>query len=84
MGRGATAELARKKSVASQFSALQKARGTAGQNERVLAFYASLDPHEDLYFVQAAEQDLQLDRAGASRQARAGHGARRGLVARVP
>ena len=65
----ATAELARKKSVASQFSALQKSRGTAGQNERVLAFYASLDPLDDRYFVKAAEQDLQLDRAGASRQA---------------
>ncbi|HEX8886574.1 MAG TPA: FHA domain-containing protein, partial [Noviherbaspirillum sp.] len=65
----AAAELARKKAVMAQFSALQKSRGTAGQNERVLAFYGSLDPLEDRYFTRAAEQDLQLDRAGASRQA---------------
>lgn len=65
----AAAELARKKSVMAQFSALQKSRGAAGQNERVLAFYASLDPLEDRYFIRAAEQDLQLDRAAASRQA---------------
>ncbi|MFS0758275.1 FHA domain-containing protein [Noviherbaspirillum sp. 1P10PC] len=65
----AAAELARKKSVMAQFSALQKTRGSPGQDERVLAFYASLDPLDDRYFVRAAEQDLQLDRAAASRQA---------------
>jgi pSer/pThr/pTyr-binding forkhead associated (FHA) protein len=65
----AAAELARKKSVMAQFSALQKTRGSPGQDERVLAFYASLDPLDDRYFVRAAERDLQLDHAAASRQA---------------
>ena len=65
----AAAELARKKSVMEQFSALRKTRGSAGQDERVLAFYGSLDPLDDRYFIKAAEQDLQLDRAKASRQA---------------
>ena len=65
----AAAELARKKSVMEQFSALRKTRGTSGQDERVLAFYGTLDPLDDRYFIKAAEQDLQLDRARATRQA---------------
>lgn len=66
----AAAELARKKAVAEQFAALQKSRGAPGQDERLLAFYGTLDPLDDAWFVRAAEQDLKLDRKLALKQAR--------------
>jgi len=65
----AAADLARKKAVMEQFAALRKGRGTPGQEERLLAFYGSLDPLDDTYFIRAAEQDLGLDRAKALGQA---------------
>ena len=66
----AAAELARKKAVAEQFAALQKSRGAPGQDERLLAFYGTLDLLDDAWFVRAAEQDLKLDRNLALKQAR--------------
>jgi pSer/pThr/pTyr-binding forkhead associated (FHA) protein len=65
----AAADLAHKKAVVEQFTALQKGRGTPGQEERVLAFYGSLDPLDDGYFIRAAEQGLGLDRGKALKQA---------------
>lgn len=68
----AARELAHKRAIAESHAALQRARGTADYEERLLAFYASLDPHEDAYFVRAAESDVAryrneaLARAGAS------------------
>lgn len=50
-------ELAHKKALAEQFSALQKARGAKGYEEQLLAFYGSLDPDEDAYFIKATEAD---------------------------
>ena len=66
----AAAELARKKAVADSFAALQKSRNAPGQTERLLAFYATLDPRDDAWFIRAAEEDLKLDRGLAQKQAR--------------
>jgi hypothetical protein len=65
----AGADLARKKAVAEQFASLQKTPAAAGQDERLLAFYGSLDPLDDAWFIRAVEQDLKLDRAQAQKLA---------------
>ncbi|MET0963208.1 MAG: FHA domain-containing protein [Noviherbaspirillum sp.] len=65
----ANADLARKKAVAEQFASLQKSRAAAGQDERLLAFYGSLDPLDDAWYIRAVEQDLKLDRAQAQKLA---------------
>lgn len=65
----AAAELARKKTVADSFAALQKSRAAPGQNERLLAFYGSLHPLDDAWFIRATEEDLKLDRSQAQREA---------------
>lgn len=81
-------EVERRQTVARQFDGLRQARGGKGYEERLLAFYASLDPDEDAYFVGATEGDVRahraklvarakelLDRADASwRQYRSGGG----------
>jgi hypothetical protein len=56
----ATKELEHKKAVAEQFKALQPARGTKGYEDRLLAFYGSLDPDDDAYFVRATEADVTV------------------------
>jgi pSer/pThr/pTyr-binding forkhead associated (FHA) protein len=66
----AAADLARKKTVADTFASLQKSRAAPGQNERLLAFYGSLDPLDDAWFIRAAEEDLKLDRGLAQKEAR--------------
>jgi pSer/pThr/pTyr-binding forkhead associated (FHA) protein len=55
---GVAAELAHKKAVASQFADLQKSRATAGFDDRVMAFYESLDPVADTWFANAIQPDL--------------------------
>jgi len=57
--------------VADTFASLQKSRAAPGQNERLLAFYGSLDPRDDVWFIRAAEEDLKLDRGLAQKEARA-------------
>jgi pSer/pThr/pTyr-binding forkhead associated (FHA) protein len=54
----AATELEHKKALLEQFSQLQKARGAKGYDERLLSFYGSLDPDEDIYFIRATEADL--------------------------
>lgn len=54
----AAQQLEHKKAIAEQFSALQKARGATGYDERLLSFYGSLDPAEDAYFIKATEADV--------------------------
>lgn len=66
----AAADLARKKSVADSFASLQKSRAAPGQNERLLAFYGSLDPRDDAWFIRAAEEDLKLDRSLVQKEVR--------------
>lgn len=57
-GDAVTKEIERKKTVAEQFAALQKARGTNGYEERLLSFYGSLNGSEDTHFIRATESDL--------------------------
>ncbi|MDB5760988.1 MAG: hypothetical protein JWM30_4277, partial [Burkholderia sp.] len=66
----AAADLARKKAVADSFASLQKSRAAPGQSERLLAFYGTLDPRDDAWFIRAAEDDLKLDRGLAQKEAR--------------
>jgi pSer/pThr/pTyr-binding forkhead associated (FHA) protein len=58
----ASSQLAHKKTVMDQFAQLQKARGAKGYDERLLAFYGSLDPDEDVYFIRATEADVGIYR----------------------
>ena len=51
-------ELAHKKALLDQFTDLQKARGGADYDQRVLSFYASLDPDADVWFVRALQKDV--------------------------
>lgn len=52
------AELAHKKTLLDQFSDLQKSRGSADRDDKLLSFYASLDPVEDAYYVRAVQNDV--------------------------
>ncbi|HZZ13655.1 MAG TPA: FHA domain-containing protein [Paraburkholderia sp.] len=52
------AEQAHKKALLDQFTALQKTRGSKDYDERLLSFYASLDPGADAWFVQAVQKDV--------------------------
>jgi hypothetical protein len=51
-------ELAHKKALLDQFSDLQKSRGSSDRDDRLLSFYASLDPVEDAYYVRAVQGDV--------------------------
>ncbi|KIF83690.1 signal peptide protein [Noviherbaspirillum autotrophicum] len=64
-GEAASRELAHKKAIADQFAQLRKTRGSAGFDERLLAFYGSLDPGEDGYFARAVEPDVTANRGKA-------------------
>ncbi|HZX31890.1 MAG TPA: FHA domain-containing protein [Rhodocyclaceae bacterium] len=65
----AARELARKKAVARQFAELQAGKDAKGYDERLLAFYGSLDPEEDGYFIHAVEGDIAANREQALRHA---------------
>ncbi|WP_341316858.1 FHA domain-containing protein [Paraburkholderia sp. IMGN_8] len=52
------AELAHKKTLLDQFADLQKNRSGNGYDERLLSFYASLDPAADAWFVQSIQKDV--------------------------
>jgi pSer/pThr/pTyr-binding forkhead associated (FHA) protein len=66
----AARELQHKRAIVEQYGALQRARGTAGYEERLLGFYASLDPYEDAYFVRAIEADVGQHKNEALARAR--------------
>ena len=68
-GDAAAKELERKKAVAAQFAQVQKARGGAGYDERLLAFYGALDPGEDAYFMHAVEPDIAANKDKVLEQA---------------
>jgi hypothetical protein len=53
----AARELEHKRSIAEQFTQLQKARGSKGYDERLLSFRGMLDADEDVYFIRATEAD---------------------------
>ncbi|KQR81756.1 hypothetical protein ASG35_05585 [Burkholderia sp. Leaf177] len=52
------ADIARKRSLADNYALLQKARGTPGYDERMLAFSESLDPAADVWFGNAIAPDM--------------------------
>lgn len=51
------AEAAHKKALLDQYSDLQKTRGK-DYDQRLLSFYASLDPQADAWFVQSIQKDV--------------------------
>ncbi|CAG4913666.1 FHA domain-containing protein [Paraburkholderia saeva] len=53
-----TAEQTHKRAVLDQYADLQKSRGTKGYDERLLSFYAALDPAADTWFMHAIEADV--------------------------
>ncbi|MEA3130574.1 MAG: hypothetical protein QOF46_2369, partial [Paraburkholderia sp.] len=52
------AELAHKKALLDQFADLQKTRASKDYDQRLLSFYASLDPAADAWFVQSIQKDV--------------------------
>ncbi len=52
------AERAHKKALLDQLGDLQKTRGGKGYDERLLSFYAALDPAEDAWFVRSVQTDV--------------------------
>lgn len=65
----ATKQLERKKTVEDQFAQLQKTRGADGYDDRLLAFYGSLDADEDVYFMKAVDADIAVLKDKALRRA---------------
>jgi pSer/pThr/pTyr-binding forkhead associated (FHA) protein len=57
-----TGELQRRQAVVAQFATLQQSRTASGYAEQLLAFRASLDPDEDIYFARATQADLESQR----------------------
>ncbi|APA88219.1 FHA domain-containing protein [Paraburkholderia sprentiae WSM5005] len=51
-------EAAHKKGLFDQYNDLQKTRGAKDYDQRLLSFYASLDPQTDAWFVQAVQKDV--------------------------
>jgi pSer/pThr/pTyr-binding forkhead associated (FHA) protein len=52
------AEAAHKKALLDQYTDLQKTRGGKDYDQRLLSFYASLDPQTDTWFVQSIQKDV--------------------------
>lgn len=66
----AAKEIANKTGIANNFLALQKSRGSPDYDDRLLAFYGTLDPEEDVHFTKAVDGDIgqQKDKALARAQ----------------
>jgi len=62
-------DIAHKQQVAAQFAAVKSARGTPGYEDQLLAFYASLDPQADAFYVKAVDADVNGIRDVALRRA---------------
>jgi pSer/pThr/pTyr-binding forkhead associated (FHA) protein len=52
------AEMAHKKALLDQYAQLQKTRGDKDYDQRLLSFYASLDPTTDVWFLQSIQKDV--------------------------
>jgi len=65
----ASRQLEHKTAIVERFAALQKARGVKGYDERLLLFYAALDPDEDVYFIRATVADIGLYKDKALKRA---------------
>lgn len=69
-GDAASRILERKKALAEQYAALQRAREAGGDYEQaLLSFYGSLDRDEDAFFIKATEADVARYRDGSLRRA---------------
>jgi pSer/pThr/pTyr-binding forkhead associated (FHA) protein len=65
------AEYTHKKTLAAQFADLQNHRGGKDYQQRLLSFYAGLDPAEDVWFARAIAPDVASLRDSALAQAHA-------------
>jgi pSer/pThr/pTyr-binding forkhead associated (FHA) protein len=65
------AEYQHKKTLAAQFAELQTHRGGKDYQQRLLSFYAGLDPAEDVWFVRAVAPQVASLRDSALAQAHA-------------
>lgn len=65
----AAREVEHKQAVVGQFAELQKLRGTKAYDDRLLAFYGTLDAAEDVHFIRATETDLGLIKDQALKRA---------------
>lgn len=63
------AELAHKRQVVAQLAALQQGRERAGHVEQLTAFYETLEPGEDRYFIDALKDDAAFDKSRVVRLA---------------
>jgi pSer/pThr/pTyr-binding forkhead associated (FHA) protein len=69
-GEPAQRQLERNRNIAADYAQLQRARGQAGYEEQLLAFYSELDPLEDRYFAAALKDEFELHREKALARAR--------------
>jgi hypothetical protein len=53
----------------SDFEALKQAKGSPGYDKQLLAFYGTLDPDQDVHFVEAVADEFQLHRKKALAEA---------------
>jgi hypothetical protein len=68
-GNEASAELGRRREVASRFAAIQQSLATSTQVDQLLTFEQSLDPEEDVYFVRATADELKQEKDSVIAQA---------------
>jgi hypothetical protein len=68
-GELAARDLAAKQQVIADYASLRQFRGAPDYGERLLAFYAGLDPVEDAHFIAALGEDLQRQSSAARAQA---------------
>jgi pSer/pThr/pTyr-binding forkhead associated (FHA) protein len=64
-GEVAQRRLDHNRSLISDFEALKLAKAGQGYDQQLLSFYSALDPEEDIYFVQALEDEFQIHRKKA-------------------
>ena len=63
--KSVAAQIQRRKAVAEQYGTLQKARGSRDYDERLLAFYGTLDADDDVHFIRALEPEVNRNRGKA-------------------
>jgi len=77
-GEVAERRLEHNRRLLSEFEALKQANGSPGYEKQLLAFYSTLDPGQDVYFVEAVEDGFQLHRKKALAEAQQAFTAARG------
>jgi pSer/pThr/pTyr-binding forkhead associated (FHA) protein len=77
-GEVAEQRLQHKRRVRQDFEALNQSKGHAGYQEQLMAFYNTLDPEQDVYFLSAIQEEFQLHRKKALAEAQRAFVAARG------